>query len=117
MISSFVLKMQSLSDGGRVCVWRTTFKGKVFYTACGVGTPAMEHVSERTAVAKRALQDQADQAGMQHQHDVFVRTPYAAGISIHSTLTGAYHHEAVFFLCADPAVEQELIAFLNVVAS
>ncbi len=76
----------------------------------------MERVSERTTVAKHALHDHADQAGVQ-QHDVFVRTPYAAGISIHSTLTEAYHHEAVFFLCADPAVEQELIEFLKVVAS
>ncbi len=59
MINSLVLNMQSLSDGGSVCVWRTTFKGKVFYTAWG-RNPAMEHVSERTAVAKRALQDQAD---------------------------------------------------------
>lgn len=116
MISSVVLKKHPLSDGGSVCVWRTTFKGKVFYTACGVGTPAMERVSERTTVAKHALHDHADQAGVQ-QHDVFVRTPYAAGISIHSTLTEAYHHEAVFFLCADPAVEQELIEFLKVVAS
>ena len=77
----------------------------------------MERVSERTTVAKHAPQDQADQAGVQHQHFVFVRTPYAAGISIHSTLTEAYHHEAVFFLCADPAVAPELIAFLHVVVS
>ncbi|WP_312309184.1 hypothetical protein [Stenotrophomonas indicatrix] len=117
MISSIVLEKYSLCDGGNVCVWRTTFKGKVFYTACGVGTPAMGALSERTTAAKRALQGKADQAGMQHQHDVFVRTRYAAGISIHSTLTEAYHHEAVFFLCADPAVELELIAFLNAVGS
>lgn len=117
MISSIVLERHFLSDGGSICVWRTTFKGKVFYTACGVGTPAMGRLSERTTAAKRALQDKADQAGMQHQQDVFVRTHYAAGISIHSTLTEAYHHEAVFFLCADPAVELELIALLNVVGS
>jgi len=38
--------------------------------------------------------------------EAFVRSPFAALISIHSALSASSHGDAVFFLCADEATSE-----------
>ncbi|WP_313283394.1 hypothetical protein [Stenotrophomonas indicatrix] len=105
MIRSTVVQRLYSQDGDQIVVLHTAFKDWRLYTSFAIGFPDSSNRphSDRAEQARRALLVTANEIKGHSYQEAFVRSPFAALISIHSALSASSHGDAVFFLCADQA--------------
>ncbi|MBK0052640.1 hypothetical protein [Stenotrophomonas sp. S39] len=116
MIRSTVVQRRHFQDGGQIVVLHTAFKDWRLYTSFAIGFPGASNrpLSDRAEQARRALLAAANEIKGHSYQEAFVRSPFAALISIHSALSASSHGDAVFFLCADEATSDAVANALKI---
>ena len=108
IIRSTVVQHRHFQDGDQIVVLQTAFKNWLLNTSFAIGFPDSSNrpLSYRAEQAKRALLATASEIKGHSYQEAFVRSPFAALISIHSALSASSHGDAVFFLCAEEATSE-----------
>ena len=116
MIGSTVVQRRQCQNGGQIVVLHTADKDWRHYTALAMGFPdgSNRPLSDRAEQARRALLAAANEIKGHSYQEAFVRSPFAALISIHSALSASSHGDAVFFLCADEATSDAVANALKI---
>ena len=116
MTRSTVVQCRHFPDGVQLFVLHTAFKDWRLYTSFAIGFPGASNrpLSDRAEQARRALLAAANEIKGHSYQEAFVRSPFAALISIHSALSASRHGDAVFFLCADEATSDAVANALKI---